>query len=62
MGIISGFSSGGILFIQNVFTNEVWLRVMAAVGVWAGALVAILTLAIKIWETVTIIKNKIIKK
>lgn len=48
IGIAGGFSSGIILTIQSFLTNEGLLKIVAAVGVWLGALVALITLLVKL--------------
>lgn len=58
VGIFSGFGSGMILAVNNIFTNEVALKMVAGFGVYAGALVAGLTLIIKVFELVHIIKKR----
>lgn len=47
IGMFSGFGSGAILSIQIFITDESLLKLVAACGVWLGALVALVTLIIK---------------
>ena len=48
IGVISGFSSGVLLSVQSFITDETVLKVVAALGVWLGAIVAGLTVILKI--------------
>lgn len=48
IGIAGGFSSGVILTVQSFLTDESLLKIVAAVGVWLGALVAFVTLLAKV--------------
>ncbi|MGN8055642.1 hypothetical protein ACTJKN_05165 [Pedobacter sp. 22163] len=50
IGILSGLGSGVILSVQNFFTDETTLKLVGAFGVWAGAIVAILTVWLKVIE------------
>jgi hypothetical protein len=47
IGVASGFSSGIILTIEGFLVDETILRLVAATGVWMGAMVAFLTLSLK---------------
>ena len=50
IGIFSGFGSGVILSVQSFITDEYILKLVAALGVWLGMLVAALTLVLKCVE------------
>jgi hypothetical protein len=47
IGMAGGFSSGIILTVQGFLTDETILNVVAAVGVWMGAMMAFFTLMVK---------------
>ncbi len=48
IGIAGGFSSGIILTVQSFLTDESLLKIVAAIGVWLGAFVALITLLAKV--------------
>lgn len=62
IGILSGLGSGLCLAIQNVFTDEKMLKLVGAVGVWGGAIVAGLTAVLKLIELIEKIITKFRKR
>jgi hypothetical protein len=50
IGIVSGITSWAIVTVQTFFTDETTLKLVGAFGVWAGALVAMLTVWLKVME------------
>lgn len=58
IGVVSGFGSGMLLSAQHLLTDEKILPIVAASGVWLGAIVAGLTVILKFIE----IGEKLISK
>lgn len=62
IGVISGFSSGGLMLtIQTFLTDENTLKIIAACGVWLGFMIAIMTAFIKLFELFRILRKKFLK-
>jgi uncharacterized membrane protein len=50
IGMVSGFGSGILLSIQQFVTDENILKIVAGVGIFLGAMVAFLTVILKLIE------------
>ena len=50
IGMASGFGSGMLLTVQHFVTDEKILPIVGAMGVWGGAIVALLTVILKTIE------------
>lgn len=58
IGAISGFCSPLILLLQSFFINETALKYVAALGIWGGAFVCLLTIVLKLMEIAEKVKIK----
>lgn len=59
IGIASGFGSGMLAVVQPAFADENLLHLVAALGVWGGALVAGLTLVLKAIELFDVLRKRL---
>lgn len=61
VGMISGCLSWVMLQVQNVMVDENILKFVAATGVWCGALVAALTVVLKVVDVYDSFRKRRIK-
>jgi hypothetical protein len=50
IGIASGFTSGLLYLLKELFTDDLVLKWLAGLGIWMGLIVAVLTVWLRIIE------------
>jgi hypothetical protein len=50
IGVISGLGSWIMYILQEVFTNDAFLKIVAGFGIWLGLIVAVLSVWSKLIE------------
>ena len=59
VGFLSGLWSGIVLFFREMFTNDHVLKIVSGVAIWAGCMVAVLTLVVWMIRVYDVLKSKI---
>lgn len=57
IGAIGGLGSGIFLAISSFFTDEAIIKAIGVSGVWMGFFIALLTIIIKLFDTIKALKE-----
>lgn len=50
IGMVSGVTSWVLMGLQNILIDDSWLKIVGAIGIWLGAIIAFLTCILKLIE------------